>query len=132
MDGRVQLPVIGFLKKYFSVHYVDVVSEPGPNRILAEQSDSKTVKSILNRVNISVQKHRSKGIAIVGHYDCAGNPSDKSEQISHLQAAISFLRKHYSEIEIIGLWVDENWYVNEIPGNNIGRPLKNAQFCLPR
>jgi len=91
MDGRVQLPVIGFLKKYFSVHYVDVVSEPGPNLILAEQSDSKTVKSILYRVDISVQKHRSKGIAITGHYDCAGNPSAKSEQISHLHAAISFL-----------------------------------------
>ncbi len=25
-----------------------------------------------------------------------------------------FLRNHFSEVEIIGLWVDENWYVNEI------------------
>jgi len=114
MDGRVQLPVIGFLKKRFSVNYVDIVSEPGPNRILAEQSDSKAVESILHRVDISVQKHKSKGIAIVGHYDCAGNPSDKNKQISHLQAAILFLKNHYSEVEIIGLWVDENWKVSEI------------------
>ncbi len=91
MDGRIQLPVIGFLKKRFSVNYVDIVSEPGPNLILAEQSDSKTVKSILYRVDISVKKHKSKGIAIIGHYDCAGNPSDRDEQISHLQAAILFL-----------------------------------------
>jgi len=114
MDGRVQLPVITFLKERFRVDYVDVISEPGPNRILAEQAESARVESILHRVNISVEKHGSKGIAIVGHYDCAGNPAEKGEQLSHLQTAIDFLGNHYGGVDIIGLWVDDQWQVTEV------------------
>ena len=36
VDGRVQVPVINYLKKRFKVDYVNVVSEPGPSKILAE------------------------------------------------------------------------------------------------
>ena len=123
MDGRVQLPVITFLKERFGVDYIDVVSEPGPNRILAERTESALIDSILHRVDISVEKHGSKSIAIVGHYDCTGNPTGKSEQLSHLQAAIDFLGNHYSGIDIIGLWVDDQWQVTEIQtGNSTGRP----------
>jgi len=32
MDGRVQIPVISFLEERFNARYVDVISEPGPNR----------------------------------------------------------------------------------------------------
>jgi len=31
MDGRVQLPVINYLKERFSANYVDMITEPGPN-----------------------------------------------------------------------------------------------------
>lgn len=56
------------------------------------------------------------GIAIVGHYDCAGNPADKDLQITHINKSIQFIREqHYESIEIIGLWVDENFNVEEIP-----------------
>ena len=113
MDGRVQLPVIDYLKKRFKVDYVDVVSEPGPNGILAKQTDPNLVKSILNRVDISVQNHGSVGIAIIGHHDCAGNPAGKEEQIAHIHDAIRFVDTRFEKIEIIGLWVDENWEVTE-------------------
>jgi hypothetical protein len=38
MDGRVQLPVIDYLRKRFGVEHVDSVIEAGPNLILAEGS----------------------------------------------------------------------------------------------
>ena len=114
MDGRVQLPVIHFLKERFDADYVDAVTEPGPNRILAEQTDKNTVESILCRVGISVNKHGSKGIAMVGHHDCAGNPADKDEQDSQTHAAVAFLKEHYPDVEIIALWVDEDWQVSEM------------------
>ena len=60
MDGRVQEPVSGYLKNKYNVKYVDMVTEPGPNRILAEGSDENTVNSIKTRVNLSVKKHGSK------------------------------------------------------------------------
>ena len=114
MDGRAQLPVINYLRQRFNVEYVDSITEPGPNLILGKQTDKALVQSILTRVKISVEKHLSVGIAIAGHYDCAGNPATEEEQLQHLNAAVKFLRVQYRELPIIGLWLDENWKVNEI------------------
>ncbi len=114
MDGRVQLPVINYLRERFSADYVDSVTEPGPNLILARQEPEALVQSILARVTISIKRHSSVGIALVGHYNCAGNPASKEEQVQHLLAAVKFLRQQYAGIPIIALWVDETWQVNEI------------------
>lgn len=115
MDGRVQLPVIRYLQARFGVSFVDTITEPGPNRILADRADVRTVQAILDRLAISVQKHASVGIAVVGHHDCAGNPAPREAQILHLQEAVRFLQTHYPTLPILALWVDENWTVTEIP-----------------
>jgi len=115
MDGRVQIPVIDFLKKRFNVKFVDVISEPGPNKILCEKANLTLINSILDRVKISVEKHQSVGLAITGHFDCAGNPTNFEKQREHIFESIKLLRQHYAEIPIIGLWVDENWKVHELP-----------------
>ena len=114
MDGRVQLPVIKYLQNRFNVQHVDTITEPGPNLVLSEQNNTSLIKSILTRLKISIENHHSIGVAVVGHYDCAGNPALKDQQIVHIKKAIEFVRRHYAEIEIIGLWVDENWKVNKI------------------
>jgi carbonic anhydrase len=77
MDGRVQGPVTEWIKKRYSVDFVDVITEPGPNNILARNLEKSSVESIKKRVEISVRKHGSKLVAIVGHHDCAGNPAEK-------------------------------------------------------
>lgn len=114
MDGRVQLSVIQYLQKRFNVKYVDSITEPGPNLILAKQTSSELVESIFSRVRISVEQHHSQGIAVVGHHDCAGNPASREEQIAHISDAIKLVQQYYPDIEIIGLWVDENWEVSEL------------------
>ncbi len=114
MDGRIQLPVIQYLQQRFRVPYVDTITEPGPNKILADQIPSEQVHSILQRLHLSVHKHQSVGIAIVGHHDCAGNPSDKKEQHRHLRRAVQWIRRHYPGLEVIALWVDEQWSVQEL------------------
>ncbi len=113
MDGRVQLPVINYLQKRFQADYVDSITEPGPNLILAKKDNKTLVQSIISRVQISVEKHHSVGIAIVGHYDCAGNPAGKEEQLLHLEDSIDLLRQYFN-IAVITLWVDENREVHEI------------------
>ena len=118
MDGRVQLPVIEYLKRRFKAEYVDVITEPGPNLILARQNNKRLVESILERIKISVERHRSAGIAIAGHHDCAGNPASKEAQTNHIRDAIATVRGRYSEIETIGLWVDDNWEVTELAQQN--------------
>jgi len=114
MDGRTQVPVIRYLQERFGADYVDVVSEPGPNRILADGRDEAAASSIERRVRISVEHHQSVGIAVVGHHDCAGNPSSEGEQFQHTLAAVRRVRNTFSQVPVIGLWVDEEWNVSEI------------------
>ncbi|OCC15409.1 hypothetical protein DBT_1156 [Dissulfuribacter thermophilus] len=108
------MPVITYLKQRFNVDHVDSITEPGPNIILAEQNNYFLVQSIIDRLKISIEKHKSVGVAVVGHHDCAGNPSPKEEQIVHIQKAMAFLRQQIGDTKVIGLWVDQNWVVNEI------------------
>ena len=114
MDGRVQLPVIEYLKDRFGVTYVDSVTEPGPVKILAEQIDSQLAESIFDRVDISVGKHKSTGIAIVAHFNCAGNPAEESAQKKQLISAIENISVKYPELPVVGLWVDNEWKVFEV------------------
>jgi len=122
MDGRVQLSVIRYLQDRFKVEHVDSITEPGPNLVLASHTDQASVQSILRRVSISVEKHASVGIALAGHHDCAGNPATKEEQQQDLITGVEFLRLHYLEMPIIGLWIDENWKVNEVVNSEQGIP----------
>jgi len=118
MDGRVQIPVIQYLRDRFGADYVDVISEPGPNRILAAGSDAAAVESIERRVRISVEHHRSVGISVVGHHDCAGNPSSEVEQRHHTLAAVRRIRSRFGHLPVIALWVNENWEVSEVQENS--------------
>jgi len=43
IDGRIQLPVIEYLKIRFNVEYVDTITEAGPNLILSENTVSAGV-----------------------------------------------------------------------------------------
>ena len=117
-DGRVQLPVINYLTERFSANHVDMITEPGPNRILSELSASMIVNSIISRIDMSIRKHSSRGIAVVGHHDCEANPYQKEEQICNIQESIIFLKKRFPNVEIIGLWVDQGWRVFETETTN--------------
>jgi len=113
MDGRVQDAVKKYMQKNYSVDYVDMVTEPGPNKILADNLDSAVIENIKRRVKISVNHHGSKVVAIVGHFGCAGNPAEKEEQIEHLKKAKETVEFFGFEAEVVLLWVDSDWQTVE-------------------
>lgn len=115
MDGRIQEPVIAYLKTRYHKKYVDAITEPGPNRILAEGKESGLIDSVFRRLRISVEHHKSDLIAISGHADCAGNPAAKEAQMDHIQRASDVIRERYPDIRIVKLWVNSAWEVEEIP-----------------
>lgn len=117
MDGRTQLPVIDFMKTKFNVDYVDVITEPGPVKVIAEQRNAFQVRSIQQRVMISQEKHGSKHLALVAHHDCAGNPVEKSKQIEQLRKSLDSIHLWGFKGSVIGLWVNENWAVQEVHFN---------------
>jgi carbonic anhydrase len=113
IDGRVQLPVIAYLQNRYGVEYVDVVTEAGPVGVLSHRYESREAQSIFRRIEVSLQAHSSKGIAIVAHHDCAGNPIPDSEQKLQLQTCLELLSRRYRRLEIVGLWLDQNWAVHQ-------------------
>lgn len=114
MDGRVQIPVIEYIKQNYRVDYVDMITEPGPNKILADNDDKTVLTSIKKRVLISLDRHKSKLIFVVGHHDCAGNPADKETQLTQIILAVNAIKFWTLDAKILGLWVDENWRVCDV------------------
>ena len=111
MDGRVQDAVKNYMQKNYGVDYVDMITEPGPNKIICDKNecDLAVIEDIKKRVEISVHHHGSKVVAIVGHFGCAGNPTPKEEQIVHLKKAKEVVEDFGFNVEIVLLWVDGDW-----------------------
>jgi len=113
MDGRIQESVASYIKKKYNVLFVDMITDAGPVRILSNKKTSN-LESIISCIDISLKKHKSKGIAIVAHHDCAGNPIPNEEQKKLLQKAVTFLIDKYVNVSVCGLWVNRNKEVEEI------------------
>ena len=114
MDGRIQTPILDYLKSSYNAEYVDTITEPGPCKIIAVNNDINAINSILQRVKISINVHKSNLIAISGHFDCAGNPCEDEVQKEQIKQSIEYFKNLYPNAEIIGLWVDSKWQVNSL------------------
>ena len=114
MDGRIQEPIISFIKGKYGYAYVDTITEPGPCKILAGEELTALHESIENRIRISLEKHGSTMIFISGHYDCAGNPVPKKIQIEQIGISAEHLTMKYPDAKVVQLWVDEKWQVSEL------------------
>jgi carbonic anhydrase len=112
MDGRVQLPVIEYMRKKFGVDFVDSVTEAGADGILGHRS--ARVTAIKKRVEISVKKHGSRVVAVVGHHDCAGNPVSKETHIKEIKDDVKIVSEWFPGVKVVGLWVGEDWKVREV------------------
>ena len=114
MDGRVQIPVINFVTQNYGVDYVDKITKAGPSKYLSSK-DEKMTDLIIKKVNISIDKHGSEKVFIAGHHDCAGNPVDTDTHIQQIKDSKKILEERLpDDIEVIALWLDEDFKVNLI------------------
>lgn len=114
MDGRVQYPVNNWMKERFNLDYVDVITEPGPDKILALGND-QTVESIKTRAQISAHAHGSEIVVIVGHDDCAGNPVSKEQHLLQIKSAMQIIHSWKLPFkQVIGVWVNSDWNIEVI------------------
>ena len=112
IDGRIQKPVAEWMKKYFNVHYVDSITEPGVDKVLLESGE--VVELIKQNVLISVTAHNSCGIAVVGHYDCARNPVSEEGHRKQIKKCVEIIKSWGLGVPIVGLWVNKEWEVEII------------------
>ena len=111
MDGRVQLPVLQWIKDNYPVDFVDVITEAGMDNVLCNQED---IREVLRSITISVNINKSTRLFVVGHYDCRGNPVEEKDHRQEISAAVKRLKGHWPEHEIVGLWVNKNWAVEVV------------------
>ena len=113
MDGRIQESVTNYIKKKYNVLFVDMITSAGPVKILSNKK-IENLEPIISCIDISLKQHKSKGIAIVAHYDCAGNPISDEEQKKLLKKSVAFLSDKYINISVCGLWVDKDQKVEKL------------------
>jgi carbonic anhydrase len=113
MDGRVQSPVADWIKTNQQVQYVDMITEAGPDGIMAQGTIAQ-IDAIKQRVLVSVNAHQSHFVVIAGHHGCAGNPVSKEEHIAHINAAMQVIASWLLPVEIVGLWVNDQWEVEVV------------------
>lgn len=111
MDGRIQLPIINWLKEKYDVNYIDTITEPGVDKLFSNSSKMDEIKS---KVSISVNAHGSRIILVSGHYDCAGNPVSKQEHIKHIKNTMKSVESWNLPVIVIGAWVNENWQLEQV------------------
>ena len=112
MDGRAQLPLINWIKERYSVDYVDMITEAGMDGYLA---NCDLLPSELKRkINISIEKHGSGQIFIVGHHDCGGHPVDKDTHNEHIIIAVDKIKLFKPDCSVIGIWLNDSWEIEII------------------
>jgi len=111
MDGRVQLPVLHWIKENYKVDFVDVITEAGMDNVLSNQED---IREVLRSIAISVDINKSTRLFVVGHHDCRGNPVGEDVHQNEIGSAVKRLKGHWPHLEIVGLWVNKTWQVEVV------------------
>ncbi len=109
MDGRIQIPLITWIKENYDADYVDTITEPGVDKKIAEKHNLDPIQA---KVSISINAHNSRLIVISGHFDCAGNPVSDELHISHIKKSVETVSSWNLGVKVIGVWVDSSWKVN--------------------
>ena len=94
-DGRVQYPVMDYLKKQYDFDFFDAANEAGPLRILTKNSDKCRLITLKEQIRTSLEEHGSKFIALVGHHDCTDNPGDRTFQENQMDEALDYLQRSF-------------------------------------
>lgn len=110
--GEIFEIVLTFMRKEYDVHYVDFITEPGINRVLANSHDIPPVllRRFKKNMEVSVKTKGSRIVAIVGREGCLENPYGRAIQIQHLKESERTVKSFGCEgIERIPLlWIPHN------------------------
>ena len=109
IDGRIQLPVIEWIKDNYGMDYVDMVTEPGIDGLLSDEANS--IDGINRKIGISIEKNDASIIFIAAHHDCRGNPVSEAEHKEQVLLSRDRLKKVFLGVEVEGLWVNSEWNV---------------------
>ena len=111
IDGRVHVPVISWMRETLSVEYVDLVTHPGVDGFVVQDS-AAAARLLRPSIDISIQRHASPVLALVGHHECAANPGSADEHREHLLQGLRVLQTWSLGVKLVALWVNSDWQID--------------------
>lgn len=105
IDGRAQEPLVAWVRQLFGVRYVDVVTEPGIDVVLARGPQGE-LDALLAKAVVSRQAHGAATLAVAGHADCAGKPVTDDRHLEDVAAAVHRVQAALPEFAVGGAFVD--------------------------
>jgi 2-keto-3-deoxy-L-rhamnonate aldolase RhmA len=113
MDGRCQDTVSAFVRAKWGVDWVDAITEPGIDGILAgkhplAEQPGNILEWIRRKAEVSARGHGSVHAVVVGHTKCAGNNVSDEEHMEDIRAAAEMVRSWGLFDEVICLLVTTN------------------------
>jgi hypothetical protein len=93
-DGRLHQEAVHYndqLAREMGVDLVDVVAVPGPDGLFKSGREGER-DSVTGWLKLLVGAHHPVAIAVVGHYQCAGNAVDDAEHDHDVAAAAAGLK----------------------------------------
>jgi carbonic anhydrase len=105
IDGRVQLPMLNWIKEKYLVDYIDTITAPRIDKVISDDN----IESIKKSVMISISNHKSSHIVISGHFGCAGNPVSDEEHFIQIKKSVEIINSWDLDVDIVGVWLDEKF-----------------------
>jgi len=112
MDGRVQIPVIEWIRAETGAEHVDMITEPGVDGVVA--NDTHDISQLVSKIKLSIEANNASAVFIAGHHDCKGNPVDDETHKIHIKASVERIKKEIAGPPVRGLWVDQDWNTNPL------------------
>ncbi len=123
IDGRVHVPVINWMREMLSVDYIDLVTQPGADGLVA-LSPERAATLLRPSIDISIQRHASPVVALVGHYDCAANPGSAEQHRENLLQGLRVLQEWGLGVKLIALWVNAEWQIDVLRTRGADAPVR--------
>lgn len=118
IDGRSEFAVAKWGRKKFGVEYADAITESGlVGQLSKDHLDKYLIDSLVNKIKISLEKHKSKNIVVSGHEDCAGHPVSEEKHKEDILKAVELLELIFPKISVVPAYakkINDSWTVEEL------------------
>ncbi|HVZ12166.1 MAG TPA: carbonic anhydrase [Patescibacteria group bacterium] len=108
MDGRVQKAVNRYASLIFGAEFADTVTEAGLVGVFSKkETDPEMYEDVKGMILVSTDKHKSSGIIVHGHENCAGNPVNEEQQKEDIKKTVDTVQEILEDrkIEVHGVYV---------------------------
>lgn len=124
IDGRVQRPVTDWIKLQANVHHVDLITEPGPDKVFSV-GPPHIVQDIMRKVQFSVRHHFSEVVVLSGHDTCAANAATKEEHHEQILDGVETILSYQMKVRVLGVWVNEWGSVDLVYDSQPSQPTRS-------